>query len=167
MTSKSRLGKGLGALFPALPGESRTAHAEQQQLGVDLESEETTANKKAPQEKAAAAPEKVEYHKSGTEQHSESTAPVRLGEIKRKTIPAMKDSIPAVHKSTTVEKPKSGKRVAMPGISDMAHPSDMFFGATAQGTSDSKKTQPAQRSESTKASGKEKDNKETPKLKPV
>ena len=48
MTSKSRLGKGLGALFPALPGESRTAHAEQQQLGVDLESEETTANKKAP-----------------------------------------------------------------------------------------------------------------------
>ena len=112
MTSKSRLGKGLGALFPALPGESRTAHAEQQQLGVDLESEETTANKKAPQEKAAAAPEKVESHKSGTEQHSESTAPVRLGEIKRKTIPAMKDSIPAVHKSTTVEKPKSGKRVA-------------------------------------------------------
>ena len=57
MTSKSRLGKGLGALFPALPGESKTAHAEQQQLGVDLESEETTANKKAPQEKAAAAPE--------------------------------------------------------------------------------------------------------------
>ena len=167
MTSKSRLGKGLGALFPALPGESRTAHAEQQQLGVDVESKETTANKKAPQEKAAAAPEKVESHKSGTEQHSESTAPVRLGEIKRKTIPAMKDSIPAVHKSTTVEKPKSGKRVAMPGISDMAHPSDMFFGATAQGTSDSKKTQPAQRSESTKASGKEKDNKETPKLKPV
>lgn len=167
MTSKSRLGKGLGALFPALPGESKTAHAEQQQLGVDLESEETTANKKAPQEKAAAAPEKVESHKSGTEQHSESTAPVRLGEIKRKTIPAMKDSIPAVHKSTTVEKPKSGKRVAMPGISDMAHPSDMFFGATAQGTSDSKKTQPAQRSESTKASGKEKDNKETPELKPV
>lgn len=47
MTSKSRLGKGLGALFPALPGESKTAHAEQQQLGVDLESEETTANKKA------------------------------------------------------------------------------------------------------------------------
>ena len=46
MTSKSRLGKGLGALFPALPGESRTAHAEQQQLGVDLESEETTANKR-------------------------------------------------------------------------------------------------------------------------
>lgn len=167
MTSKSRLGKGLGALFPALPGESKTAHAEQQQLGVDLESEETTANKKAPQEKAAAAPEKVESHKSGTEQHSESTAPVRLGEIKRKTIPAMKDSIPAVHKSTTVEKPKSGKRVAMPGISDMAHPSDMFFGATAQRTSDSKKTQPAQRSESTKASGKEKDNKETPELKPV
>ena len=38
MTSKSRLGKGLGALFPALPGESKTAHAEQQQLGVDLES---------------------------------------------------------------------------------------------------------------------------------
>ena len=152
---------------PHFPVSRKQLMRNSQQLGVDVESKETTANKKAPQEKAAAAPEKVESHKSGTEQHSESTAPVRLGEIKRKTIPAMKDSIPAIHKSTTVEKPKSGKRVAMPGISDMAHPSDMFFGATAQGTSDSKKTQPAQRSESTKASGKEKDNKETPELKPV
>ena len=114
MTSKSRLGKGLGALFPALPGEPKTAHAEQQQLGVDLESEETTANKKAPQEKAAAAPEKVESHKSGTEQHSESTAPIHLGEIKRKTIPAMKDSIPAVHKSTTVEKPRAASALPCP-----------------------------------------------------
>lgn len=46
MTSKSRLGKGLGALFPALPGEPKTAHAEQQQLGVDVESKERQPTRK-------------------------------------------------------------------------------------------------------------------------
>lgn len=165
MTSKSRLGKGLGALFPALPGESRTAHAEQRNWVLISNPRRRQPTRKPLKRKLRLRQRRSNPIRAVLNNTVRSTAPVRLGEIKRKTIPAMKDSIPAVHKSTTVEKPKSGKRVAMPGISDMAHPSDCFS-EQEHGTSDSRKRSRlsvprAQRHPARKS------NKETPELKPV
>lgn len=97
MASKSRLGKGLGALFPDLPGEDTAEHANKD------------AQKKVNPEEAA---KKVAETKSASKVLASAATPAA---IKGKP-------------STNVKK-NMAKRAAMPALDDIAHPSDLFFGA--------------------------------------
>ena len=126
MASKSRLGKGLGALFPALPGEEP-----HEQHAVSRETTEEAAKRSAAvQQKNSAVAEPGEssgrdmkpVQASAANQSQQPTnttvqadAPVHVPSIKHAVAP---------HAAT----PKG--RVAMPGIEDIAHPSDMFFDDT-------------------------------------
>ena len=97
MASKSRLGKGLGALFPDLPGEDSAEHTKKD-----------TEKKVNPEEAA----KKVAETKSASKVLASAATPAA---IKGKP-------------STNVKK-NMAKRAAMPALDDIAHPSDLFFGA--------------------------------------
>ena len=93
MATKSRLGKGLGALFPDLPGESNP------EAGEPMFPDPMTSE---PAESKVQSPR-----------------------------PEPKPAKPAAN-----AKPKAGKghRAMMPALDEMAHPSDMFFGGSADAT---------------------------------
>ncbi|PLS28864.1 ParB/RepB/Spo0J family partition protein [Bifidobacterium parmae] len=101
MSSKSRLGKGLGALFPELPGE---------------ESPEEKSKHAMPQRR------KLE---------------VKPVDVPRET--PKSEPKPA-------SKPKKQQRAAMPALSDIAHPSDMFFKDTVTSAVVEQPIQPADNS---------------------
>lgn len=104
MSSKSRLGKGLGALFPELPGEDTP--------------EEKSKHVIPQRRKLEAKPAEVAHE-------------TKVGE----TVPA---SAPK-----PASKPKKQHRAAMPALSDMTHPSDMFFNDTVTGAVADKPVQQA------------------------
>ncbi|KOA56267.1 ParB/RepB/Spo0J family partition protein [Bifidobacterium animalis] len=152
MASKSRLGRGLGALFPTLPDEQEFQHEAQ---AVKPEpAKRTTARKtakKAPSKpaKAATGPKKAPYD---PEAYADVDGPISP---LSSTIPSMgamtihaetvnKLSAPMTlqpqaaehHVAQQPDRPSSpvkthGKRATMPAISSMTHhPSDMFFDGT-------------------------------------
>lgn len=152
MASKSRLGRGLGALFPTLPDEQEFQHEAQAAKPEPAKPEpakKTTARKtakKAPSKpaKAATEPKKVPYDPEAYADVDGSISPLSS------TIPSMgamtihaetvnKLSAPMTlqpqaaehHAAESVEEKKPaahGKRATMPAISSMTHhPSDMFF----------------------------------------
>ncbi|RSX52151.1 chromosome partitioning protein ParB [Bifidobacterium goeldii] len=153
MASKSRLGKGLGALFPALPGEHEAADKVESQHGADdhrvgataSAGEKTTATKVAatPATQTAAAkksatvkPEPTAKPATATKLESqtadESSTNQPYVERKRPAVPAVQDSVPEMHSPLTASSSRKSKRASMPGLGDIAHhPSDMFFGAPA------------------------------------
>lgn len=118
MSTKTRLGKGLGALFPVLPGaqdEASKQHGE-----VSSNPIMPAAPKAQPVHKAAKPAENAtvattDTHK--TESHHANA------DIKRKA--EAKES-PVVHKTSKSSKSAS-RRAEMPGLNDIAHPADMFF----------------------------------------
>ncbi|KAB7788704.1 ParB/RepB/Spo0J family partition protein [Bifidobacterium leontopitheci] len=180
MSSKSRLGKGLGALFPALPGESK--HHSQPELDDIAEPKSKAESKPTPKKKpaetspvtsaakpkakeksdakpvpaasseTAAKPEPTTSETKSTEQSaapeatttaavkSDDDVTAKTGEIARPAIPSMRDSVPDLSTPTAAstagatgghkESGSKRKRVAMPSLGDMAHPSDMFFGGS-------------------------------------
>lgn len=105
MATKSRLGKGLGALFPSLPGEPQH------------------------QEHAAPAAAAKEVKASKTDEHVESKSASATAQASVNAVQGMKH---AVSRETT--KKNQHRRASMPSISlnESAHPADMFFGSTAQ-----------------------------------
>lgn len=115
MTSKSRLGKGLGALFPTLPGE-QDANAQPELLPDTNKSDgaeakagaAASAAKKSAKSPAAGA---AMRDSAQTEDNAAGAAEVNA-------------------KQTTVKQQKksSAKRASMPSIGAIAHPSDLFFG---------------------------------------
>ncbi|MBT1172605.1 ParB/RepB/Spo0J family partition protein [Bifidobacterium sp. MA2] len=111
MASKSRLGKGLGALFPDLPGDEQS-----------IVSRETkrVLNEAVKQRKAVEPKPKAE---------------VAAPEAPRVSVPPIAASVAGAkaHDASAASEKKSGKakRAAMPGLGDIAHPSDMFFSDTA------------------------------------
>ena len=109
MATKSRLGKGLGALFPSLPGESQH------------------------QEHAAPAAAAKEVKASKTDGHVESKSASATAQASVNAVQGMKH---AVSRETT--KKNQHRRASMPSISlnESAHPADMFFGSTAQPASE-------------------------------
>ena len=109
MATKSRLGKGLGALFPSLPGEPQH------------------------QEHAAPAAAAKEVKASKTDGHVESKSASATAQASVKAVQGMKH---AVSRETT--KKNQHRRASMPSISlnESAHPADMFFGSTAQPASE-------------------------------
>ena len=109
MATKSRLGKGLGALFPSLPGEPQH------------------------QEHAAPAAAAKEVKASKTDGHVESKSASATAQASVNAVQGMKH---AVLRETT--KKNQHRRASMPSISlnESAHPADMFFGSTAQPASE-------------------------------
>ena len=109
MATKSRLGKGLGALFPSLPGEPQH------------------------QEHAAPAAAAKEVKASKTDGHVESKSASATAQASVNAVQGMKH---AVLRETT--KKNQHRRASMPAISlnESAHPADMFFGSTAQPASE-------------------------------
>ena len=109
MATKSRLGKGLGALFPSLPGEPQH------------------------QEHAAPAAAAKEVKASKTDEHVESKSASATAQASVNAVQGMKH---AVSRETT--KKNQHRRASMPAISlnESAHPADMFFGSTAQPASE-------------------------------
>ena len=109
MATKSRLGKGLGALFPSLPGEPQH------------------------QEHAAPAAAAKEVKASKTDGHVESKSASATAQASVNAVQGMKH---AVSRETT--KKNQHRRASMPSISlnESAHPADMFFGSTAQPASE-------------------------------
>ena len=109
MATKSRLGKGLGALFPSLPGEPQH------------------------QEHAAPAAAAKEVKASMTDEHVESKSASATAQASVNAVQGMKH---AVSRETT--KKNQHRRASMPSISlnESAHPADMFFGSTAQPASE-------------------------------
>ena len=109
MATKSRLGKGLGALFPSLPGEPQH------------------------QEHAAPAAAAKEVKASKTDEHVESKSASATAQASVNAVQWMKH---AVSRETT--KKNQHRRASMPSISlnESAHPADMFFGSTAQPASE-------------------------------
>lgn len=109
MATKSRLGKGLGALFPSLPGEPQH------------------------QEHAAPAAAAKEVKASKTDGHVGSKSASATAQASVNAVQGMKH---AVSRETT--KKNQHRRASMPAISlnESAHPADMFFGSTAQPASE-------------------------------
>ena len=109
MATKSRLGKGLGALFPSLPGEPQH------------------------QEHAAPAAAAKEVKASKTDGHVESKSASATAQASVNAVQGMKH---VVSRETT--KKNQHRRASMPAISlnESAHPADMFFGSTAQPASE-------------------------------
>lgn len=109
MATKSRLGKGLGALFPSLPGEPQH------------------------QEHVAPAAAAKEVKASKTDGHVESKSASATAQASVNAVQGMKH---AVSRETT--KKNQHRRASIPSISlnESAHPADMFFGSTAQPASE-------------------------------
>ncbi|NMM97007.1 chromosome partitioning protein ParB [Bifidobacterium sp. DSM 109960] len=126
MASKSRLGKGLGALFPALPGEG--SH---EQHVVSRE----TARDDMKQSLAAERERKVVLGepRSAAAQNAKPTEPKTTTQSTKPTSVVEEDApvhIPSIQHAVSPHSSTSKGRVTMPGIEDIAHPSDMFFDDT-------------------------------------
>ena len=123
MATKSRLGKGLGALFPSLPGESAKSEAA-------TEPAVAVAGAKADNKIAGKVSENVAGGATVAGQSAGKTAV-------KSSVATAKASVDAVHdmkKNVSRETKKgSGHRASMPSITlnETAHPADMFFGSTS------------------------------------
>lgn len=121
--TKSRLGKGLGALFPSLPGESAKSEA-------TTEPAVAVAGAKADNKIAGKVSENVAGGATVAGQSAGKTAV-------KSSVATAKASVDAVHdmkKNVSRETKKgSGHRASMPSITlnETAHPADMFFGSTS------------------------------------
>ena len=154
MTTKSRLGKGLGALFPSLPGEPvSTKQTEKQfmertQKPVKAISKDVPGNTKG----EAKGDKKSDGNDAATAQAS---------------VDAVRDMKKSVSRET---KKNAHHRASMPSISlnESTHPADMFFGATTKPVSERNDRKSVSRE--TESSGKSSERKkkdDEPELLPV
>lgn len=122
MATKSRLGMGLGALFPSLPGESAKseAAAESATPAVGVKADNTPSAKTSGSMAGSAAVPSASKN-AGT----------------KSSMATAKASVDAVHdmKKNVSRETKKGSvhRASMPSITlnEAAHPADMFFGSTS------------------------------------
>lgn len=116
MTTKSRLGKGLGALFPSLPGEPSST--------------------KQPVEPSVDQPAKQSESMPNIVANADKN--VKKDAV---TAQASVDAVRDMKKSVSRETKKNvHRRASMPSISlnESVHPADMFFGATATSAQEAK-----------------------------
>ncbi|BAQ30074.1 ParB/RepB/Spo0J family partition protein [Bifidobacterium catenulatum] len=122
MATKSRLGMGLGALFPSLPGESAKSEA-----AAELAA--TAVGVKADNKPSAKT--------SGSMAGSAAVPSVGKNTGAKSSMATAQASVDAVHdmKKNVSHETKKGSvhRASMPSITlnEAAHPADMFFGATS------------------------------------
>lgn len=130
--NKSRLGKGLGALFPALPGEGALVEPMsniQEDVSHETYKQETDANVSRETLKNDNFNSKSVSHETKVPSMSNSIAPHRNNES---------DKTGSVSRETTglsVQKNKHArKRSAMPSLDEVTRPMDFFFGDSASAT---------------------------------
>lgn len=122
MATKSRLGMGLGALFPSLPGESAKSEAA-------AEPAATAVGVKADNKPSAKT--------SGSMAGSAAVPSARKNTGAKSSMATAQASVDAVHdmKKNVSHETKKGSvhRASMPSITlnEAAHPADMFFDATS------------------------------------
>lgn len=122
MATKSRLGMGLGALFPSLPGESAKSEA---------------AAEPAAPAVGVKADNKPSAKTSGSMAGSAAVPSVRKNAGAKSSMATAQASVDAVHdmKKNVSHETKKGSvhRASMPSITlnEAAHPADMFFGTTS------------------------------------
>ena len=149
-TTKSRLGKGLGALFPALPGENALVNAEaknNENVSHETLIQKDVFNDVSRETKVPSIDKAISPH--------EGQNNVQKATVSRETVPPI-----------TNKNKHSSKRSSMPSIDDVTRPIDFFFGDSASKTFVSSK----QKTEEKKISNKtidEKHNAENKELKPV
>ncbi|MCI2175278.1 MAG: ParB/RepB/Spo0J family partition protein [Bifidobacterium thermacidophilum] len=139
MATKSRLGKGLGALFPALPGdpnESKQPAAEPNHTAA-VEADASTLVK---QGKASSGTSQRENKHAQNRTPARDTASVETrpqhqrkhDDVSRETSATSETSTHAA--SANTKQPAHGQsrlqhRMSIPSLEEMTHPSDVFFGA--------------------------------------
>ncbi|PJM75926.1 ParB/RepB/Spo0J family partition protein [Bifidobacterium simiarum] len=126
-----RLGKGLGALFPALPGESLNANVSRE---TSDEAKTEPAKKVAGQSSAAqqGSGASVKPAASSKPVAKQTSAPSEAESAKSKASKAPDKKKPAAKAMGRAVMPKiataHGNRPAMPSLSEAVNPIDMFFG---------------------------------------
>ncbi|WP_304325829.1 ParB/RepB/Spo0J family partition protein [Bifidobacterium thermacidophilum] len=139
MATKSRLGKGLGALFPALPGDPN-----------ESKQQATEPNHTAAVEADASTLVKQDKASSGTSQrenkHAQNRTPARdtasvearlqhqrkHDDVSRETSATSETSTHAASANTKQHAHGTSRlqhRMSIPSLEEMTHPSDVFFGA--------------------------------------
>ena len=155
MTSRSRLGKGLGALFPALPGEddeTNTDKSRQQDnevsnsgnrqptlQGLPAESDGQQRPVTDASEKVGAERERSTKHSGRASSQLMATTTSSKNSRKRTNTRQRRVSISDsldkdVSRETSTSK-RTSKRRSVPSISSLEHPSDLFFGPTTTNVS--------------------------------
>lgn len=127
MASKSRLGKGLGALFPTLPGDpNQTAQASDAQKAATKNTADNAAtrngvSRETPEMKHVSreTPHDVSSDSAGQQEHvSRETSHKAGGQSQRGSREPQQSS------------GHTKKRMSIPSLQTMAHPSDLFFGGS-------------------------------------
>ena len=121
MATRPRLGKGLGALFPSLPGDQEQHHDEENGAVRAGDAAHREATKHAP---AVAQPSPEASADVSTVAPSDAVA--ATSDVSRET------STPAP--SSSKRQRSLAKRASVPALGDLTHPSDMFFGGEASGS---------------------------------
>ena len=155
MTSRSRLGKGLGALFPALPGEDDETNADKSRQqdnevqnsgnkqptlqGLPTESDGQQRQVRDASEKDKAKREHSTTHSGRANSQLAATAASSKSGHKRSNTGQRRVSVSEslganVSRETSTSK-RTTKRRPVPSISSLEHPSDLFFGPTTTNVS--------------------------------
>jgi ParB family chromosome partitioning protein len=140
MASRSRLGKGLGALFPAIPGEEAEDHQQEPSQQSTLNIPETKEQKSDAQQRNT---------KSDSQAHvSRETSSVGSLESSQADAQELRNKAKAQSRRASTKKVHTEKRKSMPGFEELSHPSDVFFGVSRETSKsneklDAKSTAPA------------------------
>ena len=139
MATKSRLGKGLGALFPALPGDPNESkqQATEPNHTAAVEADASTLVK---QDKASSGTSQREnkYAQNRTPARDTASAEARPqhqrkhDDVSRETSATSETSTHAASANTkqhTHGQSRLQHRMSIPSLEEMTHPSDVFFGA--------------------------------------
>ena len=168
MTSRSRLGKGLGALFPALPGEDdetptdtsqQQAYKEPkpgnkrpalQELDTESNGQKRSATSSTVRDKAKQEHSIIHSYHGSSQQvasaNSSKSRRKRSNNAKQKRVSIPRSLNGDVSRETSTSK-GTAKRRPVPHISGLEHPSDLFFGSAT--TNVSRETSPATESSKT------------------
>ena len=139
MATKSRLGKGLGALFPALPGDPN----ESKQQGTEPNhpaAVEADASTLVKHDKASSSTSQRENKHAQNRTPAHDTASVETrpqhqrkhDDVSRETSATSETSTHAASANTKQHAHGQSRlqhRMSIPSLEEMTHPSDVFFGA--------------------------------------
>ena len=139
MATKSRLGKGLGALFPALPGDPNESkqqgaepnHTAAVEAGASTSVKHDKASSRASQRESKLALNRTPAHDTA----SVGTRPQhqrKHDDVSRETSATSETSTHAASANTKQHAHGQSRlqhRMSIPSLEEMTHPSDVFFGA--------------------------------------
>ena len=139
MATKSRLGKGLGALFPALPGDPNESkqqgaepnHTAAVEAGASTSVKHDKASSRASQRESKLALNRTPAHDTASvrtrPQHQR-----KHDDVSRETSATSETSTHAASANTKQHAHGQSRlqhRMSIPSLEEMTHPSDVFFGA--------------------------------------